>query len=102
MMILTDRSYFVSVSSSSTSTDTYTVPAGKKLYINSMGGAAVYNQDVKVEIFVNSALKFATHGDHVKSCDCIATAGQDVDIKLTNDSAQSETFGGYWEGRLYG
>lgn len=93
---------YTAVNATSTSTDTYTVPEGKTVNVHEVGASACYSQDVKVEILVNDNICFVTHGSGFRKAKCQATAGQTIKIKKVNDSSNTETIGGYWEGDIDG
>ena len=93
-----------SVAAYSSVTEDYTVTNAKELSLHEMGADAVNSADIKVEIFWDAAgantLLFVTHGSNVeRTLQKLTGNGTKVlRIKLTNDSAQSESIGGYWIG----
>lgn len=94
--------HYEAVSSSSTSTNDYTVPNNKMLTLESIGGNGALLPTVKVEIWLDTELILATHGranqNTKKSLQ--GNGSKKVQIKLVNDADTTETIGGFWIGGL--
>lgn len=76
----------------------YTPGNGVTFEIYEMGGAAVYNEEVKVEIKFGTDVLFVTHGDLIIKLrkQLTGDGSKKIIIKLTNDSSTSETLLGYY------
>jgi len=103
-----EKRIYQTVSSYGSTTLDYVVPNGVTLRVLELGGSAARNNDIKVEIMwdaLGSLEKiFSTHGDQPMQHSMSSYLGNGVKImriKLSNDSSQTETIGGYWIGEEY-
>ena len=99
-----EQRFYKLVSNNSSESINYTIEDGVTLYLKELGGNAVYNNNVKVEIIWNSnETLLATHGDTVQRTtkELVGDGIKTITIKLTNDSDQSETIGAYFIGELH-
>ena len=93
-----------SVAAYSNVTLDYVPASGKVLSIHEMGGSGANSPDIKVEIIWDAdgtpETLFVTHGSTSESSLVQKTgdATKIMRVKLTNDSAQSETVEAYWIG----
>jgi hypothetical protein len=95
------RRKYQAVSANTTVTDEYTLSGDEKLQIKQLGGDASTDAEVKVEITFDSSVIFSTHGSIVhKYEEPLTYTGntKKLIIRLVNDSAVTETIGGFWEG----
>lgn len=102
-----EKRLYKTVSSYSSETIDYTVGSSKTLAILEMGGDAVFDRDIKVEIIWDATGTpekiFATHGSTLQKSllELSGDGTKKIRIKLTNDSSSSETIGGFWIGQEY-
>ena len=102
-----EHRYYATVSANSTSYNDFDIASGESFMVYSIGGDAVHLQDVKVEIIRDPLgtpeILLCVHGDTVQTVPNTKISGSDkIRIKLTNDSDQSETIGGFINGEYYG
>ena len=100
---------FATVAASDNETLDYTPANGEKIYITKFSGCGIHGPDVKVEVIWdadgNPEILFATHGtidEHLDGLELVGNGSKKLRIKLTNDSASSETIGACWCGEQYG
>lgn len=93
-----NKTLAVAVANNDTVVDEYVVLNEKTLRITKYGGNAVYQNDVKIEIFFGAVLLFVTHGDDQteESLDIVGDGEKTLKILLTNDSSLTETIRGWY------
>lgn len=100
-----EKRFYSQVGAQNHSHSEYVLSEGEKIFVTTLGGNAVYSNNVKVEIIKNPGdnqeILFATHGDNIQSVNIEISYPAIIDIKLTNDTLFSETIGAYWQGEKY-
>ena len=99
------RRFYRTVATIDQEVDSYAIPAGKELRVEEIGGNAGASPDTLVCIIydqggANEEIIFSTHGDANSPIDKILAGGTTLKIILDNDTASSESMGGYWRARL--
>ena len=95
-----DGRLYTSVAANSVETDEYTPPSGAELHVLKVGGDAAIDTEVKVEIKFDTEVIFSTHiaDNQTIAKQFTADGVKKIVIRLVNDSAVTETIGGYWSG----
>ena len=98
-----NKRYYKSVAGNSIDKNEYVIPNGKFVLIRKVGGNSCFHDDVKIQVCFDDECLFSTHGDDMQAVE-IELEGDGVKkltIDLVNDSINSETVGGYYEGQEY-
>ena len=98
-----ERRKYQTVDPNSSATDEYQPNNGERISFIEFGGNAIGHIDVKVEILWDSEIMFCTHNDSMQHPEkqIEGDGTKKVIIKLTNETEQSETIGGYWKANIY-
>jgi hypothetical protein len=99
-LVAVSRRLYTAVAANDLEVDEYTPPDGATLHVEKYGGDAAIDTEVKVEIKFGTDVIFATHTTDNQNvpinfaCDGV----KKMQLRLVNDSAVTETIGGYWSG----
>ena len=99
------RRFYRSVATLDQEEDSYDIPVGKSLRVEEIGGNAGASPDTLVCIIYDQGgaaeeILFSTHGDGNAPIDKILAGGTTLKIIIDNDTASTESMGGFWKARL--